>query len=150
MTENENTNENTEPSDDQLAQLPAERLAQMLREKRKSEGNYRTQLREVEAERDKLSETVSGYQRASFGEFAREKRVRDSAVDDVAEKVNVAELLDDTGRLDQEKAAAALDELSRAKPHFFEQAPKVSSVDFTGSTAESGGESASWGDILGR
>ena len=46
-----NNDSNDEMADDQLAQLPAERLAQMLREKRKSEGNYRTQLREAEAER---------------------------------------------------------------------------------------------------
>lgn len=144
----ENTNDQ-ELADDQLAQLPAERLAQMLRDKRKSEGGYRTQLREAEAERDRLSDAVAGFQRARFDEFARGRKVLDSAVEDVAEKVNVAELLGDDGTVDEEKAGAALDELRTSKPHFFERVARSSSVDFTGSTTGPGGESTSWGDILG-
>ncbi|MGP5198379.1 hypothetical protein ACTXKN_04390 [Brachybacterium alimentarium] len=143
-----NNDETMEPTDDQLAQLPAEKLAQMLREKRRSEGNYRTQLREVEADRDRLAEAVQGYQRASFDEFARGRKVLDSAVDDVAEKVNVAELLGDDGQLDEERAAEALEALRSTKPHFFEAAPSKSSADFTGFTADAGEKSASWGDIL--
>lgn len=144
----QSTNQTTEPTDDQLAQLPAEKLAQMLREKRQSEGRYRTQLREVEAERDKLSQAVSGYQRASFGELARSKQVLDSAVDDVAEKVSLAELLDESGRLDEQKATEALDALRQNKPHFFEAAPSKSGADFTGSTAAAPVEKATWGDVL--
>ena len=143
-----NNDSNDEMADDQLAQLPAERLAQMLREKRKSEGSYRTQLREAEAERDRLSEAVSGYQRASFDEFARGRKVLDSAVEDVAEKVNVSEMLGEDGRVDEEKVGAALDELRKEKPHFFAAPPSSSSADFTGSTSEQREESASWGDIL--
>lgn len=143
------SNDNVEPTDDQLAQLPAERLAQMLREKRRSEGGYRTQLREAEAERDRLAEAVQGYQRASFDEFARGRKVLDSAVEDVLEKVNVAELLGEDGRLDEERAGKALEELRASKPHFFEAASARSSADFTGSTADQGEKSASWGAILG-
>lgn len=142
------TNEATEPNDDQLAQLPAEKLAQMLREKRQSEGRYRTQLREVEAERDQLSQTVSGYQRASFDQFARGRNVLDSAVDDVAEKVSFAELLDDSGHVDEQKAGEALDTLRQNKPHYFEAAAKSSGADFTGSTAAAPVEKATWGDVL--
>lgn len=149
MNTNDNNNGSAaEPTDDQLAQLPAEKLAQMVREKRRSEGSYRTQLREAEAERDRLADAVKGYQRASFDEFARGRSVLPSAVEDVAEKVNVAELLADDGRLDEQRAGEALDTLRTAKPHYFEAAAGASSVDFTGSTSGQGEESASWGNIL--
>lgn len=141
--------ETAEPADDQLAQLPAEKLAQMLREKRRSEGSYRTQLREAEAERDRLSEAVAGYQRARFVEFARGRKVLASAVEDVAEKVNVSELLGEDGAVDEKKAGAALDELRKEKPHFFQQPQKASTVDYSNYRAEPHDESASWGDILG-
>lgn len=137
-----------EATEDQLAQLPPERLVQMLREKRRSEGNYRAQLREVEEERDRLSEAVSGYQRAAFDDFARSRRVQDSAVDDVAEKLSVGDLLDESGRLDEEKAGAALEELRREKPHYFQPIPQSNSADFTGSSNGLGLNSALWGDIL--
>lgn len=148
MNTNDNSNETAEPADDQLAQLPAEKLAQMVREKRQAEGRYRTRLREAEAERDRLAETVQGYQRSTFDEFARGRKVLDSAVDDVAEKVNVAELLGEDGQLDEERAGAALDALRTSRPHYFEAAPAKSSADFTGSTVGQGDESASWSNIL--
>ncbi|MGO2773957.1 MAG: hypothetical protein ACTIB2_11190 [Brachybacterium tyrofermentans] len=149
MNTNDNNDGSTaEPTDDQLAQLPPEKLAQMVREKRQAEGRYRTQLREAEAERDRLAETVQGYQRSTFEEFARGRKVLDSAVDDVADKVNVAELLGEDGRLDEERAGAALEELRTSRPHYFEAAPRKSSADFTGSAAGQGDESASWSNIL--
>lgn len=142
------TNEAMEPTDDQLAQLPAERLAQMLREKRQSEGKYRTQLREAEAQRDELSQTVSGYQRASFDQFARGRKVLDTAVDDVAEKVNMADLLDERGQVDEEKAGAALDALRQDRPHYFAQPPRSSTVEPSYSSPGLPEAGASWGDVL--
>ena len=151
MNDNDETmnDEAVELADDQLAQVPAEKLAQMLREKRRSEGSYRTQLREAEAERDRLSAAVSGYQRKSFDEFARGRKVLDSAVDEVAEKLDVSELLDENGQEDEEKAGAALDELKRSKPHFFKAMPMRSSVDTSSYSTGDLIESASWGDVLG-
>lgn len=143
--------EAVEPTDDQLAQVPAEKLAHMLREKRRSEGNYRTQLREAEVERDRLTDVVKGYQRARFGELARGRRVRpvlDSALEDVVEKVDVGELLGEDGQLDEEKVNTALDELSRSKPHFFRQPGRSSGEG--GSPHVDVPEDASWGDVLGR
>lgn len=143
------SDDNTEATDDQLLQLPPEKLVAMLKDKRKSEANYRTQLRDTEAERDKLAGVVEGHRREAFGEFAKSKNVVDSAVDDVAEKVNVAELLDDNGNLDTSKASAALEDLKGSKPHYFVQPAGSSSVDFSGSAGESQEKQATWADVIG-
>lgn len=135
--------------DDQLAALPAERLAAMLREKRKAEASYRTKLRDVEAERDALAGKVTGYQSAAFSKFAVGERVLPAALEDVAAKVDLSTLLGEDGQLDQAKAKTALAELRTAKPHYFAPIPGASGVDFSGSSGEPPKRpEASWADVL--
>ncbi|WP_026820177.1 hypothetical protein [Arthrobacter castelli] len=145
----EETEQTDETSDDQLLQLPPEKLVAMVRDKRKAEATYRTKLRDTEAERDKLSETVGGYQKSAFSDFAKSQRVLDSAVDDVAGSLDVSELLDESGQVDQEKATAALEELKQSKPHYFQRPPMQTGTDRVGGSGEGNVKpEASWGDVL--
>lgn len=136
-------------TDDQLLQLPTEKLVSMLRDKRKSEAAYRTQLREAEAERDTLKGTVTGYQQKGFHEFAKGHSVLDSALDDVTDKLDVASLLSDDGQVDQDKAKAALEDLRQSRPHYFQQPAGQSGGDFSGSVGEAPPQrETAWGDVL--
>lgn len=148
MTEQVENQEQHEVEDEQLMQVPQERLVAMLKDKRKSEAAYRTKLREAEAERDSLQGTVTGFQQKAFGEFAKGQAVLDSALDDVSEKLDIGELLDESGQVDQDRAKAALEDLRKSRPHYFTQPAGQSGADFSAGVGESTKPQASWGDLL--
>ncbi|OLT46937.1 hypothetical protein BJF85_00225 [Saccharomonospora sp. CUA-673] len=88
---------------------------------------YRKQLREVEAERDRLAGKLEQMHRAEIRRAAEGARMHDPddfTVDDVAE------LLNDDGDVDGDKVAQRLDALRESKQHLFQ--PPPSPKDFGG------------------
>lgn len=134
-----------ETADDQLLGLPAEKLVAMLRDKRKAESSVRSKLRDAESERDKLSASVTGYQRSAFGEAAKRLNLQPSAVDDALTAVDMSEVLGDDGVVDPEKVGEALVKLKQSKPHYFKGVSRVNASD-AGWAGEP--SSAAWGDVL--
>lgn len=147
----EATTESTEPAeqevtDDQLVEVPAERLAAMLRDKRKAEQTVRGKLRDAEAERDKLTGTVTGFQQEALRGHATKAGVLPSALADLP--IPLESVLGEDGLVDTEKAAAALTELKASRPHFFPARPSKSGSDLAGGGESFGGSTATWGDVL--
>lgn len=139
--------ESQEAPEDQLLGLPVEKLAAMVREKRKAEASVRAKLRDAEAERDRLSGAVTGYQRRAFADAAKGAQMQESALDDVLAVVDLEAVLGEDGTVDAAKVHDALGELRKSKPHYF-RVPGRSGGDFTG-----GGfivpPSSQWSDVLG-
>lgn len=133
-------------AEDNLLELPPEKLAGMLRDKRKAEASVRSKLREAEAERDKLAGAVTGFRRQSFAATAAASKVQESAMDDVLGAVGLDNVLGDDGTVDAEKVQESLQALRRSHPHYFEPIPKASSIGQGGAPA--GFEGASWSDVL--
>jgi hypothetical protein len=149
MSEQQIESQELEVADDELATLPAERLAAMLRDKRKAEATVRGKLRDAEAQRDALAGTVSGFQKEALTGVAKTAGVLPSALADLALHVPLESVLGEGGLLDAEKATAALTELKVSKPHFFPAMAGASGANFGGGSGErysAGG--ASWGDVL--
>jgi hypothetical protein len=139
---------NPPPADEQednLAELAPEKLAGMVRDKRKAEANVRGKLRETEAERDKLAEAVTGFRRQAFAEAAKAARVQDSAVDDVLNAVSLEAVLAEDGTIDAGKVSEAVGTLRKSHPHYFKQA---SSFSAQGGAPGGDGLDASWSDVL--
>ena len=136
----------TEVRDDELATLPAERLAAMLRDKRKAEATVRGKLRDAEAERERLSGTVSGFQQQALKAHAEKAGVVPSALADLGAHVPLESVLGEDGLLDAEKATAALDALKLSRPHFFPAVPGSSGAEFTFTGEPS--RTPSWSDVL--
>lgn len=131
--------------EDNLAELAPEKLAGMVRDKRKAEANVRGKLRETEAERDKLAEAVTGFRRQAFAEAAKAARVQDSAVDDVLNAVSLEAVLAEDGTIDAGKVSEAVGALRKSHPHYFKQA---SSFSAQGGAPGGDGLDASWSDVL--
>lgn len=137
--------ENVQKSEqeDNLAELAPEKLAGMVRDKRKAEASVRSKLRDTEAERDKLAEAVTGFRRQAFAEAAKAARVQDSAVDDVLNAVDLEAVLAEDGTIDGAKVSEAVGALRKSHPHYFKPASSFS--------AEGGAPmppDASWSDVL--
>lgn len=132
--------------DDDLAALPAERLAEMLREKRRAEAAVRSRLREVESERDTATERVSTWQGERFAALAKDGRVVESAVKDVAALVPLESVLDDAGLIDPEKVSAALDGIRQERPHLFQQVSASGPDSFGGANGFT--QPVSWADVI--
>lgn len=141
-----NSNPTSEEQEDNLLELPPEKLAGMVRDKRKAEASVRSKLREAEAERDRLSGTVSGFRRQAFAAAAKESKVQDSAIEDVLGAVNIDDVLGEDGTVDAEKVEQSLEGLRRSHPHYFHQMPRSSGSAEGG--APGGFEGASWSDVL--
>ncbi|GAA2092620.1 hypothetical protein [Brevibacterium salitolerans] len=139
--------EMVEETEDQLLGLPVEKLAGMLREKRKAEASVRAKLRDVEAERDRLAGSVAGYQRQAFAEVAKKHRMHESALDDALGVVSMDEVLREDGTVDAEKAGNVLTQLRETKPHYFVQVPGASGGEVRGPGIGSR-VSASWSEVL--
>lgn len=148
MSEQQIESQETEVADDELATLPAERLAAMLRDKRKAEATVRGKLRDAEAERDGLKGTVAGFQTEALHGVARTEGVLPSALSDLAQHVPLESVLGEGGLLDTEKATAALKELRASKPHFFPGPAPSSGSNFVGGGEWPTGGEASWADVL--
>ncbi|MGY1551605.1 hypothetical protein ACW5CM_07435 [Microbacterium sp. A588] len=132
--------------DDDLAALPSERLAEMLRDKRKAEAAVRSRLREVETERDTAAARVTTWQGERFAALAKDGRVVQSAVKDVATLVPLESVLDDAGLVDPEKVTAALDGLRQERPHLFQQVGASGADSFGGANGVP--QPVSWSDVL--
>lgn len=149
MSEQQIESQEIEVTDDELATLPAERLAAMLRDKRKAEATVRGKLRDAEAQRDALAGTVSGFQKEALNGVATTAGVLPSALADLALHVPLESVLGEGGLLDAEKATVALTGLRATKPHFFPAPAGSSGANFAGGSGETyGGTQASWGDVL--
>lgn len=141
----------TEATDDDLAGVPAERLAAMLRDKRKAEQAVRGRLRDAEADRDRLAASVQAFQSRALMQAAKAAGVIESALDDLPGRLNVTDLLGEDGTLDDDKTTAALDGLKTARPHWFGLGrPTRSGVELSGGTGEpsTSAPAASWADVL--
>jgi hypothetical protein len=149
MSETQIESQEIEVTDDELATLPAERLAAMLRDKRKAEATVRGKLRDAEAQRDALAGTVSGFQKEALNGVASKAGVLPSALADLALHVPLESVLGEGGLLDTDKATAALTELKVSKPHFFPASVGTSGPDFSGGSGEHyGAGETSWGAVL--
>lgn len=140
-----------EPADDALSSLPAEKLAGMLRDKRKAEASARTRAGQAEAERDRLSKVVGAWTREKLHGLALAAGVLPSALADLDDRIDPSGLLTEGGTLDEDKAAKAFTTLKAERPHYFEQRKPAgaSGVDHPGG----GGEGvrppvASWTDVI--
>ncbi|WP_193086462.1 hypothetical protein [Brevibacterium aurantiacum] len=131
---------------DNLLELPPEKLAGMVRDKRKAEASVRSKLREAEAERDKLAGAVTGFRRQSFAAAAKSTQLQDTALDDALKVVPLEDMLGEDGTVDAAKVKESMQALRRSHPHYFEPIPKASSIGQGGAPA--GFEGASWSDVL--
>lgn len=142
-------NQDDQIIDDELAKLPPERLAQMLRDKRKAEATVRGKLRDTETERDTLAGTVSSFQKGKLHELAKAGGVLESALPDLDTHLKPEEMLGEDGTIDSEKVTAALAELKTERPHYFPQISHTSGSPSYGHTgAIYNGQATSWGDVL--
>ena len=149
MTESVENQDDQIIDDDELAKLAPERLAQMLRDKRKAEATVRGKLRETETERDTLAGTVSSFQRGKLHELAKAGGVLDTALSDLDAHLKAEDLLGEDGTIDSEKVTAALVALKKEKPHYFPQISRTSGSPSNGHTgAISGSTAARWSDVL--
>jgi hypothetical protein len=94
---------------------------------RKEAAKYRTRLREVEAERDKLARRVSDYERAEVERQVAGGGGLRNAADFWLAGVSLDDLRDEDGKLDAEKVNAAKKRVVSEHPHWSEPAP-----DFNG------------------
>lgn len=135
--------------DDELERLSPAELARMVRDKRKSEATYRTRLRDVEAELERVRETVTGWQGSELAKLAAAAGVADTALSDVPTHVPLEMVVGDDGLLDTGKVETALETLKAERPHMFQQ-PQVPAT--TGAPNFDGaGESkaaTSWADVI--
>lgn len=152
MTE-PNTTPQTAPDaeegpDETLATLPAEKLAAMLRDKRKAEAALRARLRDTEAERDRLAEKVTGQQARDLDVAATSAGLRPEALADLHQHVKLEEVTADDGAIDPAKLEAALGALKAERPHYF-ATPGASAVNHAGGSGEApAAYEASWTDVL--
>lgn len=143
--------EENDVKDADLSGLPAERLIEMLRDKRKAEASLRQRLRDAEASRDAAVEQVRSWQGTQFADLAREAGVVDTALGDVAGLVDVGSLLTDDGLVDGGKVADALKTLRTERPHLFAVAPGSTAIGgggFRGDTLTPDPVAPTWGDVL--
>lgn len=143
--------EENDGKDAELSGLPAERLAEMLREKRRAEASLRQRLRDAESARDIAVEQVRSWQGAQFTDLAREAGVVDTALGDVAGLVPLDTLVGDDGLVDGGKVSEALKTLRTQRPHLFAVPPAsvgVGGTGFSGGTVAGEQPAATWGDVL--
>lgn len=139
-------NPETEDTTD-LSTVPPERLAQMLKDKRKAEASLRQRLRDAEARADRAEQTMTGWQREAFTAQATEAGVAKTALADLDGHVDLAELVGDDGLLDAAKTKQALDGLRKDRPHLFTQQGGTGDGQFTGAQGHPEAE-ATWADVL--
>jgi len=135
---------------DNLVELGAEKLAAMLRDKRRDEAAVRSRLKDAEAERDKLATTVQGFQGDALWSHAKDAGVVESARADLERAVPLADVLGDDGLVDAGKVSAAVQGLRETHRHYFTPPSARSGGDLSGGTGEvPAATQASWGDVIG-
>lgn len=143
--------EENDVKDADLSGLPAERLIEMLKDKRKAEASLRQRLRDAEASRDAAVEQVRSWQGTQFADLARDAGVVDTALGDIAGLVEIGSLLSDDGLVDGDKVSEALKVLRTQRPHLFAVTPGsvgTGGVGFAGGTVSPEPQAATWGDVL--
>lgn len=130
----------------QEPQVQEQQVQEDTNDRGREAARYRRRLREVETERDALSQRVEAMQRAEAERLAAGQIAKGSAL--WAAGTTLADLLDDEGNLDPEKvhqaAQSAADELGLSQPSGT-PAPDPSQ----GSKGSDGAwEPASWADAL--
>jgi hypothetical protein len=121
----------------------------MVRDTRREAAGYRTQLRDAEAQRDQLQETVSGWQSAELAELATAAGIAKTALADVATHVPLESVVDEKGLLDAAKIDAALSSLKTERPHLFEQVgANVGTGVASFSQPREEPREASWADVI--
>lgn len=136
--------------DDELAKLPPDRLAQMLRDKRKAEASLRGRLRDTEGERDTLAGAVSGYQENALNDLATQAGAAPTALDDLRGHLPLDQLMGEDGNLDTEKVSEALATLKGARPHLFIQSgATVASGVGSFTSGDDTTATPTWGDVIG-
>lgn len=94
-----------------------------LRKARKEAAGYRERLRTTEEERDRLATVVESYRRTD-AETAAGKVLR-SGADLWAGGVQLADLLDEDGRIDPAKVTEAAQRLAADRPHWRQTFPDL-------------------------
>jgi len=138
----------TEQDNQDLAGLAPERLAEMVREKRKDEQTMRQRLRDAEARADRAEQAVSSWQTQLFEAQAKDAGVAPTALADVTTHVQLADLLGEDGVLDAAKAQQALSDLRAERPHLFVAHQGNGDGQFHGDGQEDHGRDATWADVL--
>lgn len=130
-----------------LTQLPPDRLAAMLKDKRSAEQSVRQRLRDVEADRDRLAGALGAYQQRSVQSAASEAGLLPEALPDLASMVDVEALSAEDGTVDDGKVKDALAELRKSRPHWFRPPPSTSGMQMTGGSGEAA-RGATWDQVI--
>lgn len=88
---------------------------------------YRTRLRETEAERDNLTTLLTKARRSMVGKATAMNVVIDSGRADLLAMLTdeqISEMFSDDGELDSDALAAAIKEITDAKPYFLATTPR--------------------------
>ncbi|MEQ6898458.1 hypothetical protein [Microbacterium sp. KR10-403] len=135
---------------DDLAALPADRLAAMLREKRRDEASVRDRLRAAKTERDQLAATVQAFQTDALQALAVREGLAATARGDLAQHIPTGEVVDAAGLLDEAAALARIEQLRTDRPHLFVARVAPANTGGTPATGDSrsSGQAASWADVL--
>lgn len=134
-----------------LENLPAERLAEMLRDKRRAEQSLRNRLRDAETRAEKAEGAVKGFQREALENHAADAGLAKTALQDLSTLVDVGSLLGEDGTLDTSKAKTALETLAAERPHLF--APTgagrgTGDIQFTGAQGLDERPTPTWADVV--
>ncbi len=116
---------------------------------RREAASYRRRLRDAEGERDRLAEQVAGYQRREaeqLVERGRGFRRMSSGSDLWTGGVSLTDVLAEDGRVDQDKALAAMERVLQERPHW---AKPVGDIGL-GARTDSGSSGPSFADVLRR
>lgn len=118
---------------------------------RREAASYRRKLRDTEGERDRLAETVAGYQRREVEALAELGRGHDrmaSGADLWTAGVRVTDLLDESGAVDVEKAHAAVVAVLTERPHW--RKSLWGNGDIGQGPRDTAPRGTSWSQVLGR
>ncbi len=135
-------------TEEDLAEVSAERLAEMVREARKEAAGFRTRLRDTETERDALASTVSGFQQTALREAAAKAGLAKTAAGDLDAHLPLADVLGEDGLLDADKTDAALRGLRAERPHLFGAGNTVSGAESYGGAGDDAPQVSNWADVL--
>ncbi|HCG56413.1 MULTISPECIES: hypothetical protein [Brevibacterium] len=151
VPEADNLTQSGEVEADNLLELPPEKLAGMVRDKRKAEASVRTKLRDAEAERDQLATAVKGFRTQAFAAAAKSTQLQSTAVEDALKVVPLEGMLTEDGTIDAAKVKESMQALRRSHPHYFQPVPPSSGPGFSGGPDPSDlNGTAGWSEILHR
>lgn len=121
-------------------------LPEGVREARREAAGHRRKLREAESEVARLADIVAGFQRSAVEALAEAgPRALASGADLWVAGTDLAALLDDEGRPDPVRVAAAVDAALTARPHWRRS---HGSAD-NGARGTAPQSSSSWADVVG-